>query len=507
MLYCYDWSQVLILRLPMKKISFLPVFLLFLVSYVAAQTTQKPSQQLPPPTAQADQQEKEPEHKVTPEEAKELFQSVDEVLKFASTSTLFPMKHPVKKAMVSREQVERYIDSKFKDDVDRIRFERSELVLKKFGLLPRTFDLHTFLIKLLGEQVAGYYDEKTKTINLLDWVHLDMQKPVMAHELTHALQDQSFDLGKMIKKDEEIERRGPEDPNALIKVDEESSCRTAVLEGQAMIVLVDYILAPAGRSVENSPQFVDMMQASMDKRGESPLFDNAPLLLREELVFPYSHGMKFIQQLLAAGGKKLAYTGVLERMPLTTREILEPQEYLAGHRVPPLLLPEMGFLKKEYEPFDAGAVGEFDVNILLKQYTDEDIAKRLAPEWRGGAYYAAGRKGVKPGTPNSTAHIGLIYVSRWSSDKVAKEFAKIYASALPGRYSRLEHLEATAANSGREKYSSADGPIFIDQQGDLVVVTESFDDPTADLLIQAARKQVQNDSKSAAQAVSENHKL
>src|SRR5258708_23047372 len=290
---------------------------LFLFSSVLA-GAQEPKPATPPSSAEKnDSSNPERERKITPQETKELFESVDEVLHFASKGTLLPLKHPVKKAMVSRAEVEKYIGDKFKDDVDRIRFERSELVLKKFGLLPRTFDLHTFLIKLLGEQVAGYYDEKTKTINLLDWVSLDMQKPVMAHELTHALQDQSFDLGKMMKKDEEIEKRGPENFNELIKIDEESACRTAVLEGQAMIVLVDYILAPAGRSVEDSPKFVDMMQASMDKRGESPLFDNAPLLLREELVFPYSHGMKFIQELLMAGGKKLAYTGVLSHIPET----------------------------------------------------------------------------------------------------------------------------------------------------------------------------------------------
>jgi hypothetical protein len=483
----------------MKKPFLLTIFLLLLVPVLAAQSSPpKPAQQQP--QKKADPEQKEPEHKITPEEAKELFQSVDEVLKFASKSTLLPMKQPVKKAIVSREQVEKYIEEKFKDDTDRIRFERSELVLKKFGLLPRTFDLHSFLIKLLGEQVAGYYDEKTKTINLLDWVELDMQKPVMAHELTHALQDQSFDLGKMMKKDEEIEKRGPSDPNALIKIDEESACRTAVLEGQAMIVLVDYILAPAGRSVEDSPKFVEMMQASMDQRGESPLFDNAPLLLREELVFPYSRGMKFIQELLVAGGKKLAYTGVLSRMPETTREILEPKEYLAGRRVPVLLLPDMGFLKKDFEAFDAGAVGELDVEILLKQYADADTAKRLSPEWRGGAYYAAGLKGAKPASPNSTAHIGLIYVSRWSSGKMAQEFARIYASALPSRYGKIDHVQASSANPAREKYASSDGPIFIEQSSDLVIVTESFDDATADRLIQAAEKEMHENPKTTAQA-------
>jgi len=85
-------------------------------------------------------------HKITPVEAKELFQSVDEILHFAGDDTLLPVKHDVKKAIVSRAEVEKYIGDKFKDDVDRIRFERSELVLKKFGLLPRKFDLHNFLL-------------------------------------------------------------------------------------------------------------------------------------------------------------------------------------------------------------------------------------------------------------------------------------------------------------------------------------------------------------------------
>ena len=159
----------------------------------------------------------------------------------------------------------------------------------------------------------------------------------------------------------------------------------------------------------------------------------------------------------------------------------------------------MGFLKKDFEPFDAGAVGEFDVEVLLKQYADEATAKRLSPEWRGGAYYAAGRKGAKPANPNSTDHIGLVYVSRWSSDKVAQEFARIYASALTSRYTQLEHIQASSGNSGREKYTSTDGPIFLEQRGDLLVITESFDDATADRLIQAAEKQALENSKAAAQ--------
>ncbi|HEV8182799.1 MAG TPA: hypothetical protein VGQ61_10540, partial [Candidatus Angelobacter sp.] len=96
----------------------------------------------------------EKDHQITAAEAKELFRSVDEVLHFASKDTGLPIRKKVKRTIVSRAQVEKYIGEKFKDDADRIRFERSELVQKKFGLLPRTFDLHNFLIKLLTEQVA-----------------------------------------------------------------------------------------------------------------------------------------------------------------------------------------------------------------------------------------------------------------------------------------------------------------------------------------------------------------
>lgn len=432
----------------------------------------------------------EPDHKISPAEAKELFQSVDEIMQFASRDTGLPIKKKVKRKIVSRAEVEKYVGDKFKDDADRIRFERSELVQKKFGLLPRTFDLHSFLIKLLTEQVAGYYDEKTRTMNLLDWNAPEMQRPVMAHELTHALQDQSFDLKKMSKHEEEIENRGLDDLDALVRNDEESTCRSAVMEGQAMIVLLDYVLAPQGGSVQKMPQVVDLMGDSMDKSKDSPVFDSAPFLLQEELAFPYRQGMKFIRDLLVAGGKQLAYTGVLARMPRTTREIMEPKEYLAGHVVPPLLLPDFSFIKKDYEPYDAGAMGELDVNILLRVYADEDVAKRLTPEWRGGSYYAAGRRDAKPADKNSSAHIGLFYVSRWATEEAAEQFAKVYAEALPKRYESLQHVTIDQTH-GLNQYTSSDGPIFIQQTGTAVVAVESFDQDVAKRLIGAGLKQSQ----------------
>jgi len=499
----------------MRKRSFKLILacLVFFLPLSFAQTTQStPQQSAPPVTASPtpSKSEQSPQaqpsatpshrlemepvetiHQITPAEAKELFRSVDEILHFASKDTGLPIKKKVKRTIVSRPQVEKYISQKFKDDADRIRFERSELVEKKFGLLPRTFDLHSFLIKLLSEQVAGYYDEKSRTMNLLDWNEPEMQRPVMAHELTHALQDQSFNLEKMSKHDEEIEKHGLDDLDELVRNDEDSTCRSAVLEGQAMIVLLDYVLAPQGQSVEKMPQVVELMQASMDKSRGSPVFDSAPLLLQEELAFPYRQGMQFIKDLLVAGGKQLAYTGVFARMPQTTREIMEPREYLAGRRVPPLLLPDLGFLKKDYEPYDAGAVGELDVSLLLRIYADEELDKRLSPDWRGGAYYAAGRRGAKPTDRNSSAHIGLFYISKWATEAAAQEFAKTYSDALPKRYESLRRITNDQKMPGLVQYTSSDGLLFIQQTGNAVVAVESFDEETARKLIEAGLQQAE----------------
>src|ERR1700728_1461195 len=133
---------------------------------------------------------------ITPEQAKQLFSLVDELIKFSSDDTGLPIKRTVKRQITSRAEVEGYLKEKFEDDQGAKRMQRDEIVLKKFGLLDRDFALKPFLLALLKEQIEAYYDSKTKTVNMLDWVSIDEQKPVLAHELTHALQDQHSDLEK-----------------------------------------------------------------------------------------------------------------------------------------------------------------------------------------------------------------------------------------------------------------------------------------------------------------------
>ena len=424
----------------------------------------------------------QPEHQISPQEAQELFRSVDEILEFASKDTDLPIHRQVKRRLTSRDEVVAYIEKHMEEDEDAQRLRRSEQVLKKFGLLPRDFDLETFLVALLREQVAGYYDPKTKTVNLLNWIDPEQQKPVLAHELTHALQDQSFGLEKWMKAGiTDLEKTKQPTP-ADIESDEAAAARQAVVEGQAMAVLVDYMLAPTGQSLLNSPQMVEALKAGMlVGTGDAVEFRNAPIYLKEALTFPYRYGIDFITEVLSKQGKEKAFAGTFTSPPKNTRQIMEPETYLAGEHLEPMRLPDFDRDFKNYERFDIGAIGEFDVAVLIEQYAGADTSRNLYPHWRGGYYYAARPK------KDASAPLALLYVSRWSNAEPAAEFAAIYARSLPKRYKRAQQTGSDQGQNvsfetltGKHAWLTEEGPIVIDAFGDMVLVAESLGQDTID---------------------------
>src|ERR1700685_4595086 len=180
---------------------------------------------------------------------------------------------------------------------------------------------------------------------------------------------------------------------ADIENDEIDNARQAVIEGQAEAVMLQYALAPVGRSITDSPEMVESMEASMlDGTPDSTVFKDAPIFLKESLTFPYSYGLEFEIKLLEKGGKEKAFAGVLANPPHTTRQIMEPDTYLSGEKIEPMPLPDFKDDFKDYQKFDVGAMGEFDVAVLIEQYAGKPLSKRLYPAWRGGYYYAAKAK-------------------------------------------------------------------------------------------------------------------
>ncbi len=420
---------------------------------------------------------KKPDSLITPQQAKELFASIDQILQFDSHDSGLPIEHPVKRQLTSRADVEKYLDSQMKNGKSAKRMLRSAIVLKKFGLLPQNFDLGPFMIKLLKEQIAGYYDSKTKTVYLLNWVAPAVQKPVMAHELMHALQDQHVNLQKWDDKSLDGISRNVRQDNAHIRTDEDDTARQAVLEGQAMVTYIDYALRPHHVTIADNPDYMLAHLGDLNSSSSnSPVMNSAPRVLRESLIFPYDQGLRFEIELIRDLGIHRAFAGALDNPPSTSYQIMNPQAYEAHTPMPILTMPNIHpLLDHDYRPYDIGVMGDLDAKMLLQLTTSTKQATRIASQWDGGIYYVAQNKQATD--PKSTASVALFYLSRWKTPTTAQIFARNYEMEIHQEYPGAK-LQPTSTPDDRV-YSTSQGPVLITITNRYVFVSESFPLKTA----------------------------
>ena len=477
--------------------------LLVVPTAVSAQQTSKPQAQpngQPPqaasqPSGQIATPDKTPDKTqdkthITPDQAKQLFALVDELIKFSSNESGLTIKSTVKRQLTTRNAVESYIREKFEEDEGAKRLQKDEIVLKKFGLLDHDFALKPFLLALLKEQVEAYYDAKTKTVNLLDWVDIDEQKPVLAHELTHALQDQRVDLDKWNDQTpDDVSTNSSDDIDHLAK-DELDTARDAVVEGQATAVMMDYILKPMGKSLVKDPEIMDLVKGQMASAESSPVLARAPILLSESLLFPYREGLSFEQDVWMDQGLGQRHSAKpLDHPPSSSWEIINPREF-EHHGIPAIpLLPNIHPLVDPiYKPYDIGQVGQLDLHILSEIFGGDAAARDLTPAWNGGVYWAGQRRdATSPADQASTASLALFYLSIWKNNASAKTFSELYTKELGRKYSGLKSDHEAeknpnpdlAAGSQETVFTTNEGPVVITIRGKLVFVAESFALPLA----------------------------
>jgi hypothetical protein len=199
-----------------------------------------------------------------------------EMLRETSALRELSILRSVKSGAQSRSEIERMLIKNLDTDTTPAEMHAAEVVLKIFGLAPKDFAYRAFLIKLLTEQVAGYYDPKAQQFYLADWIELEGQKPVMAHELTHALQDQHFNLKR-------FEHWPKGDSDAQLAAH-------ALVEGDATLAMKLYM--------EKNPLVMFAFLRSLRGQEEAmEQFKQAPRALRESWLFPYVVGSVWGKQL------------------------------------------------------------------------------------------------------------------------------------------------------------------------------------------------------------------
>jgi hypothetical protein len=202
----------------------------------------------------------------------------------------------------------------------------------------------------------------------------------------------------------------------------------------------EYLTRQSGQSLKDSPVLVKLMSQAEVSEGQFPVFDHAPLYLRETLLFPYTQGMLFQHAVFEKLGTA-AFAEVFRRPPVTTQQILHPQKYFDNVKAVRPALPEMEN-QHGYRNFTDGDMGELDHSILLRQYVGNKEAAEIAPEWRGGFFRLLQNKAEK--------RMVLAYASEWSGPGPAREFFAMYRKILAGKWKTFEiESESDDALAGR----------------------------------------------------------
>ena len=373
------------------------------------------------------------------------------VLKETSELRQLEALRPVKSGAQSRAEIERMLVRNLDESSTPAELRTSELALKKLGLVPADFAFRSFLIELLTEQVAGYYDPKTQEFYLADWIDLDGQQPVMAHELTHALQDQHFNLRR-------FEKWPKGDSDAELAAH-------ALVEGDATLVMTFYVMRDLQR-------IAAMMKSMSADSGSSEKIERAPRAIRDTLLFPYKQGMDWASQVYKRGGWALI-SAAYRDLPQSTEQILHPEKYFAREVPVKINLPEISsVLGKNWKQLDYDVNGEWSyVQILDEFLRSEKESQQAAAGW-GGDRFAVYEN-------TTTQQVLLAQLTAWDTERDAIEFFDAYVKRTGRRYKdAVADTRASVPVETRRVWHTGEGLVALERQGAQVVIFEGVPEKT-----------------------------
>ena len=369
--------------------------------------------------------------------------TTDAVLKETSELRELAILRAVKSGAQSRSEIERMIIKNLDSDTTPAEMHATEVLLRVFGLAPDDFAYRPFLIKLLTEQVAGYYDPKAQQFYLADWIELEGQKPVMAHELTHALQDQHFNLKR-------FEKWPKGDSDAELAAH-------ALIEGDATLAMTLYM-------AKHPMVALAFIRSLGTQETSSEQFKRAPRALRESLLFPYEAGSNWATQVYRRGGWDMV-SKAFTKLPQSTEQIIHYEKYRSREEPVKVRLPDISSqLGSDWKRVDSDVNGEFGYFLILSGFIPKKEAQRASEGWGGdqSSLYENTR----------TGQLLLTHLSVWDTPKDAGDFFQAYAKRTLKRYPQATMRKDLNANE--HGFQTADGETFIQLRDKSVLVVEGL---------------------------------
>lgn len=338
----------------------------------------------------------------------------NEILQAISDLRELEPRSEVPKGVMSRDQIEEVFRERIAQDYSAEDLEKERSLLVKLGVLPREYDYVEGTMQVLNEQVAGYYDPRDKTLFIADWLSPETQQMTMAHELAHALQDQHYGLEEILS---DKDRSG----DALL-------ARRAVVEGDAVAVMFDYLLLPLQRSFVSLPNLKDLYEETLKQQlsgqAQSQQLQKAPPFIRDSLLFSYVYGARFMQ--VYRKSFSWAETGSLyASLPHSTEQIIHPEKYLSEPDEPTQLDPAIDDALRDWETEYSDIFGEYQAQLALREYLTEEKAERATAGWDGDRIRLLRHEDGK---------LALQWDTIWDDAAEAREFRDHYAELIRLKY-------------------------------------------------------------------------
>lgn len=360
-----------------------------------------------------------------------------------------PLRHAIPKDVVDRDELHARLLKMAAEQKTKDSTIAEGLALARWGLIPTTTDYLGLMVDLMTDQIAGYYDPDTKKLTVSAAAGGDPQwlQMVLAHELDHGLQDQAFDL----KAFEDL----PDGEGDAVLA------RHALVEGDGIALMLEVLLARDHVAAPwANPRVADeLVKAMSAPTGDS--LDKAPLVVREEMLFPYRDGFAFVAA-LRRHRPWSAVDAAFRRPPRSTEQILHPEKYARDEKPIAVTAGPLPSLP-DYAIAHHTVWGEYGFELFLRAHgVSDQIAGEAAAGWGGdrAAVYA------KAGDANPLHAIGLVRLA-WDSEVDAIEAHDAAVRALdqstPG---------GTLVNDEtRTRWLALDGTVsFVERRGSVVTI-------------------------------------
>ena len=352
---------------------------------------------------------------------------------------------------LDHDALQHYFIQNFNKDYLPAERESDQKLLATLGLVNQNDNVVQILQDLLVEQVIGVYNEDEKVMYIVgDTGQFGPdERDTFAHEFTHALQDQYFDLNRL----------SPKHPDN----DDRALAIQALVEGDA--VLIQRLWAQQNLSADE--------QAQLGQGGSDSKLFSTPAFIRQQLLFPYGDGFNFVRQMYQTNGGSTGVDDVFRNPPESTEQVLHPDKYRAHEKPVEVSLPDLPHaLGAGWRQLHSSVFGELDLRLLLEQYTDPTRAARGAAGWGGDRWVLLEKDGRQ----------AVVLKTVWDTDNDARKFFDTYALALRNRFTTAKQEESSAS---RQALTATTAATELRRDGQSVLAVISFDRPSAEAIVAA----------------------